>query len=292
MRSQEADANLLKAQWGDAESRGLEMLGPVCEILSSRDLSGFEISLSFPLPRNRRRAAAFRWDEVSRRWIPLEGRLDPKTGRIEVRTAIEGPTTRLGRYALMADEKPPKISIVHPEEGGDLLPGRFALEATVTDEGSGVAEVKAEVDGKAKPFQFDPKTGRLIVLPTDLDEGMHVVVIRAIDRAGNTASAARKFFCGRVFEFISDPIAYPNPGFDTIKIRFQLTRTADVTLRIYTLLGRLIYSDGMRAAEGEFRWGCVDKAGRRVEPGVYIYAIEAEAEGRSILRKGKLAVSP
>ena len=292
MRSQEADTDLLRAQWGDAESRGLEMLGPVCELLSSRDLSDFEIRLSFPLPRNRRRAAVFRWDEVSRRWAPLDGTLDPRTGRIEVRAAIEGPTSRLGRYALMADEKPPEISIVYPEEGGDLLPGRFVVEAAVTDGGSGVAEVRAEVDGRAKPFRFDPETGRLIVLPADLDEGMHTVIIRAIDRAGNEASAARKFFCGRVFEFISDPIAYPNPGSDPIKIRFQLTRTADVTLRIYTLLGKLVYADRMRAAEGEFRWGCVDKTERRVAPGVYIYVIEAELGGRSILRKGKLAVSP
>ncbi|RKY00955.1 hypothetical protein DRP77_10565, partial [Candidatus Poribacteria bacterium] len=62
--------------------------------------------------------------------------------------------------------------------------------------------------------------------------------------------------------------------------------------RIYTLLGKLVYADRMRAAEGEFRWGCVDKTGRRVAPGVYIYVIEAELGGRSILRKGKLAVSP
>jgi hypothetical protein len=292
LRSQAVDPSLMSLQHDNAASRELRAIGPVCQIFSSRDLSGVNMELSFPLPRNVRKGAIFRWDEKGGTWIPLDAEFDPESGRLRASLFISGPSSDLGRYALLADETPPFINVVSPPDGGEVPPDDFLVTAEVWDNGSGIADVKVEVDGRVKPAKFNPRESRLIYLPSDLDEGIHTITITALDRAGNSATSESRFFVGELFDFAADPIVYPNPSRREAFIRFMLTRSSDVTLRIYTPAGDLLFTDRKTGvAEGEFRWDHRNQAGRKVTPGVYLFAIEAQNDGRKLVRSGKLAVS-
>ena len=71
---------------------------------------------------------------------------------------------------------------------------------------------------------------------------------------------------------------YPNPFTGHTEIRFTLDRPADVTLRVYDVLGREVavllerarHSIGMHAA----RWDGTDGSGRRVSSGSYFYTLD------------------
>ncbi|HID56925.1 TPA: hypothetical protein EYP37_10390 [Candidatus Poribacteria bacterium] len=293
LRSQETDQSLMILQNSNAVSRGLRPIGPICQIISSGDLSDLHLLLSLPLPRNISGAAIFRWDEREQTWVPLDAEFDPKSGRLRATIFISGPTSDLGRYALMEDKVPPIIRIIYPPKGGEVSKDNFLVTAKVVDEGSGVADVWVEVDGSPKPSRFDPRLGKLIYLPGELKEGMHEMIITARDRAGNVASLESSFFVGEFFGFAADPVVYPNPSGGDVYIRFMLTRSSDVTLRIYTPAGDLIYTDKISGViEGEFRWDRRNRYGREVPPGVYLFSIEAKNRDEKLIRRGKLALEP
>ncbi len=291
LRSQEIDPSLMVLQNDNAVSRGLRLIGPVCQIASSGDLSELHFLLLLPVPRNVPRTTIFRWDEREQTWIPLDAEFDPKSGRLRTTIFIPGPTSDLGRYALMEDKLPPLIRMIHPPKGGEVSRDNFLVTAEVVDEGSGVADVRVEVDGSIRPSRFDPRSGKLIYLPGDLKEGIHEILITARDRAGNAASLESSFFVGEFFGFATDPIVYPNPSVGDVFIRFMLTRSSDVTLRIYTSAGDLLYTDRISGViEGTFRWNRRNRSGREVTPGIYLFSIEAESEGKKLIKKGKFAL--
>jgi len=291
LKSQEASPSLMAFQSDNATSRGLRLIGPVCQITSSGDLSDLRFLLSFPVPLNVPTTAVFRWDEREQTWVPMDAEFDPKSDRLKTVIFISGPTSDLGRYALMEDGTPPIIRMIHPQEGGEVSKNNFLVTAEVVDEGSGVADVRVEVDGLTKPSKFDSKSGRLVYLPGDLKGGMHDILITARDRAGNMASLESSFFVGKFFGFAADPIVYPNPSSGDVFIRFMLTRSSDVTLRIYTPAGDLLYTDRISGViEGRFRWNRRNQFGKEVTPGVYLFSIEAERGGKKLIRRGKIVL--
>ena len=80
-----------------------------------------------------------------------------------------------------------------------------------------------------------------------------------------------------------------------VTIRFKVTKTADVTLKIYNVAGEVIYTEQKSNVIGRrnewFVWNCQNQAKLPVASGVYIYIIEAEnSEGQEVCRSGKIAV--
>lgn len=86
------------------------------------------------------------------------------------------------------DNVPPLVRIVNPAEGATLT-GAFAVDVEATDALSGIAVVELLVDGtvvgvtNVAPYRFNLEAAAFT-------GGPHTVTARAIDRAGNRASAS------------------------------------------------------------------------------------------------------
>ena len=90
---------------------------------------------------------------------------------------------------------------------------------------------------------------------------------------------------------------YPNPFNPSTIIPYQLAASAQVRLEVFNLLGQHIATlvDGERAAGSHTAtWHAVDRAGRAVGAGVYIYRMTVGVEnqtGRMVLIDGQVGVS-
>lgn len=71
---------------------------------------------------------------------------------------------------------------------------------------------------------------------------------------------------------------YPNPFNPETAIKYQISRSAEVTLRIYNLLGqevRTLVNKQQAAGAYTVQWDGKDNAGRQVASGIYIYRLKA-----------------
>jgi flagellar hook assembly protein FlgD len=82
----------------------------------------------------------------------------------------------------------------------------------------------------------------------------------------------------------------PNPTRTTASIRFGLPADANVTLRIFSVDGRLVrvLADGVHYPRGfhELAWDGRDVDGRAVSAGVFPYRLDASGN----VRQGKITV--
>lgn len=85
---------------------------------------------------------------------------------------------------------------------------------------------------------------------------------------------------------------YPNPADEETTIVFNLSRNADVTIKIFTVSGEPVaIIKEIKGVEGENRvkWDLKNDYGEKVSAGVYIYKIEAKAE-KNLFKFSKLSV--
>ncbi|MBC8235083.1 T9SS type A sorting domain-containing protein, partial [bacterium] len=176
---------------------------------------------------------------------------------------------------------------------------RFLVEAEIHDNGSGIDKDRIEllIDDKPAEFTYEPAHNRITYLPSNLKTGLHTLKLSVQDRASNIQTIYSTFFTSDIFDFAEEVIAYPNPAKyqDIVTIRFKLTKTADVTLKIYSVAGEIIYVEQKVNAIGRrnewFVWDCKNQAKLPIASGVYIYIIEAEnSDGQRVRRSGKIAV--
>ncbi len=76
--------------------------------------------------------------------------------------------------------------------------------------------------------------------------------------------------------YVSD--AYPNPSGGGTSLRFVLTKTADVTVSVYDVSGRLVrrlLAGTLPAGEHGVEWDGLDESGRGTAAGVYLFSVEA-----------------
>ncbi|HEU4724354.1 MAG TPA: M23 family metallopeptidase [Candidatus Eisenbacteria bacterium] len=141
------------------------------------------ISLVSPTGAPRERVGLYRLDGA--RWQWVGGMADSAA------QSIRGDSRRLGTFALLRDDLPPRIRLkptpVAATAGGPY--SRWAVEVSVADAESGVDGSKSyvEVDGRRVPSEWDPEAGVLRWRPlAPPAPGSHVVGVVATDRAGNT----------------------------------------------------------------------------------------------------------
>ena len=290
-----SDQNMIRAQQQNADTRRLTILEPIYVIESPVETADVSFQLALPLPLERNRdgngIAMFQWDNQFQQWLPLNA----------VRNQFgmfEASADRFGSYALLVDRTPPIINTVFPEDSAEVQLDRFLIVHEIIDEGSGVGVIQLWVDSQAVQFLYEDTTGYLTYLPSDLRPGRHTLEVSATDRAGNEARQTMDFFTEDIFEFADKVVVYPNPTSHAAIITFQLTKSADVTLEIYDVTGNLLYTDVLHDVVGQqsasldeaFVWDCTNQAGDSVAGGVYIYVLEAEREGETVRRSGKVAV--
>ncbi|MBM3313236.1 hypothetical protein FJY70_01425, partial [candidate division WOR-3 bacterium] len=79
---------------------------------------------------------------------------------------------------------------------------------------------------------------------------------------------------------IESALVYPNPVRSDCVFTFQLTRQAEVRIRIYTLAGRLVRDLGASAAGfgyNQVAWDCRDRDGNSLANGVYLFILTAQS---------------
>jgi len=124
-------------------------------------------------------------------------------GRCVLLGADEGDEGRLsarirafGRFALMKDNMPPKISGLHPETGS-VGEADITFSAEVTDTWAGIGreeDVVIELDGVRLVSEYDPEAERVTASPDQsLEAGAHHLVLTLRDAAGNETVASTDF---------------------------------------------------------------------------------------------------
>ena len=136
------------------------------------------------------RADIYRWDGDE--WSRLGATREPEARR------LEAETRRLGTFAVFADTVAPRVALRaaprRPAQRGAY--SRWALEAALTEEGSGV-DPRATwfvIDGRRVPSEWDSEAGVLRWRPGRAPAaGSHRVAVVAADRAGNARRVPGRF---------------------------------------------------------------------------------------------------
>lgn len=125
------------------------------------------------------------------RWELLGSKYDPDRGGFSAMTSL------LGEFAVMRDTLAPAVRVLAPPRRAAAgAYSRWQLVARVTEQGSGLdASASAFfVDDERVPTEWDPETRQLRWRPLAPPAGgTHRYVVRAVDRAGNTASRRGTF---------------------------------------------------------------------------------------------------
>lgn len=130
----------------------------------------------------------------------------------------------------------------------------------------------------------------------DLAAGNHTLRLRVWDNANNSSTRTIKFnvIPGLTPE-LYDVYTNANPASETASFYVVHDRpdaTMTVTIEIYDLMGRLVWSTTETGKSDMFttfpvQWNLTDMAGRRVSRGIYIYRAAVESNGQRQNTKGK-----
>ena len=85
--------------------------------------------------------------------------------------------------------------------------------------------------------------------------------------------------------FISLFQNYPNPFNPTTTIRYNLSKTSEVELKIYNILGQVVQtlvSEKQPAGEKSVVWDARDNTGQMVSSGIYICSLQAGINRQSL----------
>ena len=101
----------------------------------------------------------------------------------------------LGKYALVLDTIPPKISIAKPIEG-KWLSELKSIQFTISDGQSGIKSYNGYLNGKWILFEYDNKTKKIIHNFSDgiVAEGANELKINVMDNMGNSTIFETHFF--------------------------------------------------------------------------------------------------
>ncbi|WP_281337192.1 M23 family metallopeptidase [Flavobacterium eburneipallidum] len=101
----------------------------------------------------------------------------------------------LGKYALVLDETPPKITIAKPIEG-KWLTNQKSIQFSISDDLSGIKSYNGYLNGKWALFEYDNKTRKITHNFSDgiVAEGSNDLKIIVLDNLGNSTIFETRFF--------------------------------------------------------------------------------------------------
>ncbi len=192
---------------------------------------------------------------------------------------------------------------VRPE---DYLPSQPTFRISMRDTaGIDLSSIRLSLSGtdeaqethyeseKIKDRAVTPMTLSFVYTPNTLDDGRYTLNVEASDRLGNgPAKIAISFQVSSILA-IENALVAPNPVSNTGHFTFILSRPSEVTVRIYTLAGRLVQrieEPYARAGYNQVFWDGRDANGQMLSNNTYLYTLTAE-NGESQARvKDKLIV--
>jgi hypothetical protein len=209
----------------------------------------------------------------------------------------------------VADTTPPTVTVVSPKQD-DVVGVRPVIRISYADEGSGVdlTSIAVKIDDNpvaagamapAKPGDTKVVSAGESSYQVALDYGPHTLTVIVKDVAGNEATAEVKFQVEDENLKVVKPHNYPNPFDGDTKIKFVLSKTADVTIRVYDFTGTLVATvvedeKITPPVKGivEVLWdgGTDTGGGMKLATGVYFCQIVAKTESETKSEIVKLAL--
>ncbi len=171
-----------------------------------------------------------------------------------------------------AGEQRPLLSEISPSVG--FVDSVLVLYASSSGNPSPVYSLIAAPSG----MSIHRHSGRISWKPSYAQKGMHTVTVRAVNAVGSDETS----FTVTVKEWVPAPIVlrqnYPNPFNAMTVIRFGIRSESRVTLKIYNILGqeiRTLVDDRMPEGMHSVSWDGLDRFGRSVASGLYVYRMKA-----------------
>jgi hypothetical protein len=190
---------------------------------------------------------------------------------------------------------------------GDYLPADPDFRVTISDS-SGVDRATVQIQ-LISPDANRPDDGvgsnlvsEVAETPTQLsflykspvlNDGTHALAIQATDRIGNGPASKTLSFQVTSDLQVESVLNYPNPMADKTHFTFVLSRPSEVTIKVYTLVGRLIRvitERTARAGYNQIAWDGQDSKGRVIANGTYIYTVMADDGEKRVRKKETLIV--
>jgi len=207
-----------------------------------------------------------------------------------------------GSAAVAADDKGPDIDVYFENNenfsSGDLISANPVLLADLSDEnginvtGQAGHKILLQIDDQTPRnisgfFSYEKNSFRngQIRYPLDrVSSGEHKLRITAFDNLNNLTQKESDFRIASASKLVLEQVVnYPNPFRESTAFTFQTNRSgAQITIKIYTLSGRLIEQLEDFSVSGyndEISWNGRDRDGDELANGVYLYKI--------ILKDGK-----
>ena len=181
----------------------------------------------------------------------------------------------------------PKFSVVFRDTSGiDGGSVRLVLTGSEDEISEGLASdrvVDRNEDRTSLRFTYSPR----------LDDGRYELSVSGLDQLGN--GPAQKSIAFQVSSdlAIERVLNVPNPTAEATDFTYILSRPAEVSIRIYTLSGRLIrILEGLpgRAGYNQVRWDGRDADGHLPANGVYLYTVTADDGQKRVREKERLIV--
>jgi len=160
-----------------------------------------------------------------------------------------------------------------------------------------------DVTSQFIPDAANAQSGTVSLSFDQLTVGPHNLVFSAWDNALNLSSAEYRLQVVPAEFALQDPLNYPNPAARTTFFTFAVTHDAQVTIKVYTVAGRLVRNFTEEASAGFNRvpqegWDCRDQDGDELANGVYLYKITARerqsefypSSGRTSEALGRLVI--
>ena len=181
--------------------------------------------------------------------------------------------------------QPPEFNL----QSFDSSTGNVTLSGTTQPDASDPQQIQVFVNGVSKAVIQAQSDGSFSI-QVKLEKGTNSITLRAQDRAGNlseftdplevTCNPARLL----AVTFRASKILRRGSGLSPVKLIYYLTEPARVSIRIYNLLGEIVYDWEKQVTPGseeEWSWWGENMFGDEVNNGVYILRIQAVSSTRS-----------
>jgi hypothetical protein len=145
-----------------------------------------------------------------------------------------------------------------------------------------------DVTSRFQADSGDSKNGTLPFSFENLSVGKHDLSMTVWDNALNKSTAEWTIDVAANEFTLKDLLNYPNPASSQTSFTFLLTRDARVSIKIYTVSGRLIkvfeeYGERGFNQLPQEGWDCRDEDGDALANGVYLYKVTAREHGTEFL---------
>ena len=239
-------------------------------------------------------ALPMRWAWQTAQWAgqhTLTARLEDAQGRsafLDRQVTATAPV----RISRSSDRDVPTIEIAALDAMGevraeDYLPSapefRIAMRDTA---GIDLSSIRLSLTDEIQ-YASEHITDRTVAATTlsfvyaspALEDGSYTLDVSALDRLGNgPAKAALSFRVSSILS-IAQPLVAPNPVSDTGHFTFVLSQPSEITVRVYTLAGRLVQvleEPFARAGYNQIFWDGRDADGRILSNNTYLYTVTAD----------------